>query len=80
LDQPVNNRKIAQHIRKDLEPKQVKHVKGRYIRNLKQRIENGVAVNSWVSIPTKKSLSKGTYKTSALSDLQRPSSPSAVRN
>lgn len=41
FDQPVNNRKIAQHINKDFEPNHVKHVKGIYLRNLKQRMDNG---------------------------------------
>jgi|JI6StandDraft_1071083.scaffolds.fasta_scaffold01273_25 hypothetical protein len=41
IDQTVNNKKIAQFISADLDSNHVKHVKGNYLRNLKQRMENG---------------------------------------
>lgn len=38
FDQSVNNRKIAQFINTDLDSNHVKHIKGTYLRNLKQRM------------------------------------------
>mgnify|MGYP000889925643 CR=1 FL=1 len=40
-DQTVNNKKIAVHIRGDVESNHVKHVKRHYLNNIKQRMENG---------------------------------------